>query len=157
MNIYILDHDQKASSKMLCDKHVVKTPSDTCQILCNVHHHLTPKRIDIPYKPFALNHPIVLWVKQSVSNYNWLLKTMYYQQREYTYRFNKEHKTIPTMEWLRDNIPNNMPEIGLTSFPLNMPDKYITSDIITSYRNYYMNEKAPILKYTRRQSPTWMK
>ena len=81
---------------------------------------------------------------------------LYYQSREYTYRFGKQHKTINTFEWLRDNIPN-IKDNGLTPFPLVVPDKYKTKDTVESYRNYYMNEKKENIKYTKRRAPKWLK
>ena len=141
---------------MLSDKHVIKAQSNTCQLLCNVHQHITPNRKDIPYKAVNINHKISIWARTSRSNYIWILKMLYYQNREYIYRFNKQHKTNNTSEWLRDNIPNII-DIGLTPFPLLVPDKYKTENIVESYRNYYMNEKYKNDKYTRRRLPKWLK
>lgn len=155
MKFIVLDNVQKASSKMLCDKHVTNLPNETCQILCNVQHLLKVKRKDIPYNPINTKHPVVLWAKESLSNYMWLMDMLYFQQREYTYRFSKQHKVTHTYEWLRVNIPQ-MDDKGLTPFPLMMPDKYKSGDIIESYRKFYMNEKKDMLKYTKRRKPKWL-
>lgn len=155
MNIFVLDLDPKTCSKMLCDKHVVKMPTESCQILCDVHHILT-KRKDIPYKPYNINNKLVKWAKESLSNYMWLLKMAYYQQREYTYRYGKIHKSTYTLDWLNDNKPL-IKDIGLTEFPLIMPEKYMyKNDVVKSYRSYYKEDKKHILKYTKRRKPLWI-
>lgn len=155
MNIFVLDYDQKTSAKMLCDKHVVKMPTETCQILCDVHHSQPKKRKDIPYKQYNIKNPAVIWANESLSNYMWLMRMLYYQTREYTVRYGKRHKTELVHEWLRDNKPL-IKDIGLTPFPLIMPDKYKTNDTVESYRNYYLGEKKHILNYTKRRKPIWM-
>lgn len=156
MKFIILDYDKKSAAKMLCDKHVKSIPSETCQILCNVIHLIYPNRRDIPFNKHNSNHPATKWALESKSNYMWLLRTFYYQRKEYTRRFGKQHKTTQAFEWLRDNSPYNMRDIGLTEFPQVLPDKYKSDDVVNSYRNFYIGEKSNVLNYTNRRKPTWL-
>lgn len=157
MKFILLDYDQKKASKMLCDKHVRTLPLETCQLLCNAHHYYNPNREkEIPYSAHNMNHIVTKWLLESLDNYLWLLDMLYYQMREYTIRFGKQHKTQRELEWLRDNKPKYNNKIGLTDFPKNLPQKYISGDIVSSYRKYYANEKKGMLKYTKRKKPTWI-
>jgi hypothetical protein len=46
--------------------------------------------------------------------------------------------------------------LGLTPIPLAMPDKYkLDNDTIKSYRCYYVNDKKPFAKWTKRPVPDW--
>jgi hypothetical protein len=38
MNIFVLDEDPVISAQMQCDKHIVKMPLETAQMLCSVFH-----------------------------------------------------------------------------------------------------------------------
>lgn len=156
MKFLILDYDQKTSAKMTCDKHIKSLPSETCQILCNVIHKLYPNRKDIPFNSYNSNHPATNWVLESKDNYIWLMDMLYYYRKEYTRRFGKQHKTTQTFEWLRDNSPYNLKNFGVTGFPLLMPIKYKSDDIVQSYRKYYIGEKSNMLNYTNRRKPNWI-
>ena len=38
MNIFVLDESPVTSAQMQCDKHIVKMPLETAQMLCSVWH-----------------------------------------------------------------------------------------------------------------------
>ena len=38
MNIFVLDKSPIISAQMQCDKHIVKMPLETAQMLCSVFH-----------------------------------------------------------------------------------------------------------------------
>lgn len=67
MQIFILDNDRQ-TSKFLDDKRLPKMVLETAQILCSA---LKPE--DSPYKITHYNHPCCKWVRESESNYIWLL------------------------------------------------------------------------------------
>jgi hypothetical protein len=59
--------------------------------------------------------------------------------------------------WCVDNQPS-LPNNGLTIPPAAMPDQYkVPGNIIQSYRNYYMGEKASIANWKNRKTPSWYK
>ena len=90
MQVFVLDLDPKKAALYHNDKHIVKMPIESAQILCTVHH-LTSNRTDIPYKKTHVNHPCVKWVLESIDNYNWLVSLMIDQLKEYTYRYGRVH------------------------------------------------------------------
>jgi len=48
--------------------------------------------------------------------------------------------------------------IGLTEFPQAMPEQYrVPGDPVQAYRNYYVGEKLPFARWTRRRKPFWIK
>lgn len=152
INIFILDNDIKKCVKYYNDKHCVKIILEIAQLLCSAHHicgNSIPK-----YKLSHKNHPISKWVRQSLSNYMWTTKIGLALCKEYTYRYNKKHKSQEVIEWCIDNKPNIL-DLGLTKFYLAMPDKYKCEDIVKSYRNYYIGEKQHIAQWNKREIPEW--
>lgn len=154
MQIFILDLDPVKSAQYQCDKHCVKMPTESAQILCTVHH-LIGKRTDIPYKKTHIHHPCVTWASKSMSNYNWLLSLLDAQLDEYTFRYKRIHKVRQVYSWLMFNKPS-LPDIGLITFPLTMPDIYKTDDTVESFRNFYIGDKLGFAKYKYRKHPYWL-
>jgi hypothetical protein len=78
---------------------------------------------------------------------------MYY---EYHYRYEKEHKAG---EILLHNTkyPENLKDIGLTKFAQCVPDKYKSSDVVQTYRDYFNAEKRHLFSWKKRPIPEWIK
>lgn len=132
MNIFVLDEDPLIAAQMLCDKHVVKMALESAQLLSNVNGG--------PYKLTHVNHPCTLWAATGRYNYDWLVKHGLEICREYTRRYNKEHKSKEVIEALR--IPLiNLPYIQ-TPFVLCMPDEYKCNNPIEAYRKYYKSKSS---------------
>lgn len=155
MQVFVLDLDPKKAAIYHNDKHIVKMPTESAQILCTVHH-LTTNKTDIPYKKTHVNHPCVKWAMESIDNYDWLLSLLLELLKEYTYRYGRIHAVQRVYIWLRKNKPN-LPKIGLTPFALTMPDIYKTNDPIESFRKFYLGEKVSFSRYTKRNYPYWFK
>ena len=173
MNIFILDDNPRACAEYHLDKHVVKMPLETAQLICTAHWithffgHI-PQAIDsyetkklreysseydiFPYKPVMPNHPCSIWVRSSMQNYMYLTALGIALGREYTHRYNRKHKSA---ELLYDLPSIKLPDDGLTDFAQAMPDEYRDSDAITAYRSYYRGDKAYIAKWTKRDTPWW--
>ena len=49
MNIFVLDESPIISAQMQCDKHIVKMPLETAQMLCSVWHRYG-EGDKVPYK-----------------------------------------------------------------------------------------------------------
>ncbi|MDY0270796.1 pyrimidine dimer DNA glycosylase/endonuclease V [Trichloromonas sp.] len=154
MQVFVIDLDVKKCAQYHCDRHIVKMPIESAQLLCSAHH-LTSDRKDIPYKKTHINHPCLKWVMESKSNYYWLLSLLKKQLIEYTYRYGRRHKTNDVYDWLVKN-DINLKDNGLTKFALAMPDKYKSDDAVDSYRKFYIGEKLHFLKYTKRNIPYWL-
>lgn len=151
MNIFILDNDPIKAAQYQCNKHVIKMIVESAQLLSTAH----PKEI-APYRHTHINHPCAKWVRESISNYEWLIKHAYALCDEYTKRYSKIHKTQNIIDWLAKNKPN-LPNIGQTPFVLAIKDiQYHDVDPVKAYKNYYIGEKAKFANWEpRAKSPDW--
>ena len=110
------------------------------------------------YKATHIHHPSAIWVRQSAENYLWLANMLIALCEEYTYRYGKVHKTERDglAYVLLKNIPHNIRNSGFTQPTPAMPDDVkIIGDSIKSYRNYYINNKAHLANWKKRQVPEW--
>jgi hypothetical protein len=151
MNIFILDLNVKKAAEYHNDKHVVKMILETAQLLCTAHWI---NGSEAPYKKTHHNHPSAVWARESMQNYIWLCRLGLALCREFTYRFEKVHKTEQVIKWCLKNVPN-LPKTGMTDFALAMPVEYKLEDAVESYRVYYNNDKKHLAKWTKRQKPEW--
>ena len=154
MNIFVLDEDVKKCAEYHNDKHVVKMILETAQILCGVHHMTNGSTEDVPYRLSHKNHPCSIWARENMSNYLWLCELGLELCKEYTHRYEKRHKSQDVIEWCLINKPN-LPENSFTEPPKAMPDEYKVDDVVQSYRNYYIGEKASFSKWKKRNTPSW--
>ena len=151
MNIFVLDLDPKLASQYHNDRHVVKMILETAQILCTTHHNLGNH--DVPYRSTHKNHPCTAWTRKSFDNYKWLEKLGLCLCEEYTFRYEKIHKSQEIIE----NLPDpDLDQFGLTEFALAMPEEYqIPNDPVTSYRLYYKRGKSHLASWKKRGKPFW--
>ena len=151
MNIFFLSYDPKECAKFHNNKHCVKMILETSQLLCGVHWSLGG---EAPYKLSHKNHPCSVWVRTSISNYNWLCELGLELCYEYSFRYQKKHKSEDIILWCMNNKPNII-DIGFTDPPKAMPEKYIVSSVIESYRNYYIGDKSEFCFWKNREIPHW--
>lgn len=154
MNIFFLDSDPKKCAQYHNNKHVVKMILETAQLLCGVHHMSDQVTDQVPYKLSHKNHPCSIWVRSSLENYLWLCELGLELCKEYTYRYGKKHKSQLVIEWCIINKPK-IPDIDFTEPPKAMPNEYKVSDVIQSYRNYYMGPKRDFCVWLGREKPEW--
>jgi hypothetical protein len=152
MNIFVLDSNIKKCAEYHCDKHVVKMILESAQLLCSSVWLDGGKA---PYKLTHKNHPCSKWARESLDNWLWLKELALELCTEYTRRYKREHKTESIIRNLKTpNLENK----GLTDFPLAMPDKYKTKNVIRSYRDYYIYEKKDIAKWNKlNNTPEWFR
>ena len=151
MNIFMLDEDLEINARSMVDKHVVKMPTESAQILCSAIH-LSGQ--DAPYKLTHKNHPCCVWCRQSLDNWLYLKHLALEICKEYTYRYRKIHKAELVIRSLKNP---NLPKTGKTKLPNCMDKKYIISDdVIQNYRNYYMKGKSNIHSWKNRETPKWI-
>lgn len=152
MQIFVLDTNPKKCAQYHNDKHIVKMPVETAQILCSVHHVMGSS--DVPYRLTHKDHPCSVWARKSKANYIWLTKLGLELCAEYTRRYSKIHKSEKVIRWCIENIPD-LPDDDMTEFAYVMPDIYkISSDAVTNYREFYMGDKRSIAKW-KTQKPYW--
>jgi hypothetical protein len=154
MNIFILDWDVKKCAEYHVDKHVVKMILETAQLLCGVHHMTPQVTPQVPYKLSHKNHPCAIWSRESLSNYLYLCELGLELCKEYTYRYNKRHKSQDVIEWCLVNLPN-IEDKGFTEPAKAMPDEYKVKSVVESYRNYYCGEKNGFASWKYRDTPEW--
>jgi hypothetical protein len=155
MNIFILDLDPVLNAQYYVNKHIVKMPLESSQLLCSAHHMTGTDKNIIPYKLTHPNHPSAKWTRQSIDNYFWLCKLSMELCLEYTYRYGKRHACQRVVEWSINNLPR-INETGLTPFALAMPDEYKCECPVKSYRNYYNGGKKHLFVWTKREVPHWI-
>ncbi len=151
MNIFVLDDNPVKAAYMMCDKHVVKMILESNQMLSTVAHthgHMAP------YRSTHANHPCTRWAGESLANWQWLIAHSRALCEEYTRRYGKIHKSQAVTEWA-EALDIVLPDIGLTPFPLAMPDQYKTADPVESYRRYYAGEKSGFANWKTGNVPDW--
>lgn len=154
MNIFYLDSNLTLNAQYMVDKHIVKMPLESAQLLTSALY-FTGQGNESPYKLTHKNHPCSVWCRQSLSNWLFLKKLALEICYEYNYRYGKIHKCQGVIESLP--IPN-LKDKGLTKLPNCMDKEYIIcNDTIINYRNYYVNGKSHLAKWTKRDKPFWYK
>ena len=119
-------------------------------------HRILDNSTDVRlYKSTHKNHPSAKWVRESKNNYLWLYELFIELCKEYTYRYNKVHLSEIKLKDVLKHPPKNISDNIFTPPPQAMPDKYKSNNPIDAYRNYYINEKSKIAKWTNRNVPTW--
>ena len=166
MNIFVTDPDPAKSAQSLPDKHVVKMPLESCQMLAIVAstkwgHGFgkLPKLDGTPYltdKGAFRGHPCTIWAQE---NYRWLISHGLALCYEYTHRYGKIHSCQNTLEHADKIFPQSHGEV--TPFARAMPDefKYDTSiDTITAYKRYIASKPWASSNYLRDPSrkPNWL-
>ncbi len=141
MNIFYTDPCPKKCASYLDDKRVIKMALETAQLLSTAQHI---SGATVTYKPTHINHPCSVWVRSSLSNYQWAYEHFLALLAEYTRRFGKVHACSRLIEELRTI---NLPDIGLTEHvnctPYNLP-------VIDSYRAVLKDKWAK-----DKREPTW--
>lgn len=163
MNIFFVDLDPYEAAKQLVDKHVVKMIVESAQMLSTAHRILDgdeklvlhDHRNDILYKATHKNHPSAVWARTSVQNYLWLVDHMDGLLQEYTYRYEKTHKTSRLMYPLQ-SPPYNLRDWDMTPAPSCMPDEFKIGGLVDNYRAYYSTAKSHIHSWKKREVPEWI-
>ena len=168
MNIFVTDPDPNKSAQVLPDKHVVKMPLETCQMLAVVYskwyfnwgNDLLPKKDGTPYnteKGAFRGHPCTIWAGKNIYNTAWLIQHGFGLLKEYTHRYGKVHSTNMKLNHILERVPNTIGE-GWREPPPAMqhyPQCIVPGDSVQSYRNYYIEAKAYFAKWTKRDTPEW--
>ena len=155
MNIFVLDRDLSKSAQAHVDRHIVKMPLETAQLLCTARHELTGDADTIPYRKTHTNHPCSVWARQSLANYTWLCNMGMELCKEYTYRYGKVHKCEAVIQNCIDNTPE-FEHTKPTEHAQAMDDEYKLSDPVLAYRNYYNKAKSHLHNWKNRPTPFWI-
>lgn len=151
MNIFVLDLDIMNCAEYHVDRHVTKMILEHAQILSTVCRR---NGIAQGYKETHVKHPCTLWVGESLSNWLWLVELTFHLNEEYKYRYDKKvnHKS---WDVIRSLDTPDIVDIGLTPFAQAMPSELKSSDVVSSYRKYYIRNKSHLAVWTKRDKPSW--
>lgn len=104
-------------------------------------------------------HPNCVWARASTGNYLWVHAWGTECAREYQFRTGKRHPATPTL-WTLEALPPHLMDGSDQTEPMPVvPHPVVVDgcyDAVQSYREYYVNHKQPMLKYTRRDPPPWL-
>jgi len=179
MNIFYLHDDPVICAKQHCDKHVVKMCIEYAQLLSTAHRvldgskhyalslngrrivryfHMDAVMNKNLYKAAHVNHPSSIWVRQSDQNYDWLYRLWVALCDEYTYRYGKVHESFRKLNpYLL--MPPMFIENGDFTEPTPAMKAYqhciVEGDSMSSYRNFYWEDKREFAKWTKRDKPRW--
>lgn len=163
MNIFFLDSNIEKCAQYHVDKHVVKQRLELAQLACTAHHILGDiETSKIPYKPTHKNHPSAIWVRESLFNYMYVVNLGLELCKEMRHRFNTPHqKTEEVLLWLKEN-PIQVKDLFITKPKLAVGEKIIEIDdywnyAVDNYRNYYNETKQHLFKWSKRETPYWIK
>ena len=153
MNIFVTDPCPIQSARNLPDKHIVKMPLETCQMLSIIYSDWyygvgkLYKQDGTPYRTSHgafRNHPCTQWAAATRYNLAWLIKHGLALCDEYTARYNKVHTcqdVIQQAERIYRSIFSDTIDAyhEVTDFTRAMPEdiKFDTTiDTITAYKRY---------------------
>ena len=147
MNIFVTDPSPTVSAQSLPDKHIVKMPLESCQMLAIVcsekwghGYGKLHKKDGTAYftdKGAFRNHPCTIWANESLVNTWWLVAHGMALCEEYTHRYDKIHSCEKTILEAGGMIPFTMDKPK--SFARAMPDilkNNIAISTFTAYKEY---------------------
>lgn len=156
MNIFVVDKDPRVAASQLCDKHIVKMPLETSQILNDAMGLLGYRQIMRSFNP---KHPSPIWVAENGQNWNWTVAHGIELCEEYKRRYGREHRSFDMIVRL-DNLKSILdpcPDYH-KAIPIYVgPEVYRTNDVVNSYRNYYNFDKSRFAKWNHSEVPEWYK
>lgn len=175
MNIFATDQCPRRSAQVLPDKHVVKMPLESCQMLSIIFSKwyydwgTIPKSDGEPYatkKGAFRNHPSTKWAAESIYNTAWLIQHGCALASEYNERYGKIH-TCTTALFEAKKLFHRKAEKAITcysmatNFSRAMPDefKYDKSiDTFTAYKRYIASKPWVKDNYLRipERKPDWV-
>ena len=154
MNIFVTDSCPIQSARNLPDKHIVKMPLETCQMLSIIYsdwYYGVGKLYKSDGTPYRTahgafrNHPCTQWAAANQYNLAWLIAHGIALCNEYTARYNKRHTCYdPIIQAVAiydlcfdDSVSHAYRKV--TSFTRAMPESIkfdTTIDTITAYKRY---------------------
>ena len=168
MNIFVTDRCPIQSARNLPDKHIVKMPLETCQMLAIIYsdwYYGVGKLYKSDGTPYRTshgafrNHPCTQWAAANQYNLAWLIRHGYALCHEYNLRYGKVHTCLDVIEQAEriyhksfDNLLLSDASRKVTSFTRAMPEsiKFDTSiDTITAYKQYLNTKPWLATNYLR--------
>lgn len=167
MNIFVVSTSTAECARMYCDIHVNKMLTETVQLLSTAHHVLDGLQVGM--KPTHANHPCAVWVRESISNYQWAYSLAVSLANEYSFRTGKIHKSSLRLDLLK-HPPLHIKCGAMTDFAVAMPDEFkqyaLINGVIGAYRKllnhkyhdwtHRVDKKRLSVKWSKREKPHWV-
>ena len=167
MNIFVTDSCPVQSARNLPDKHIVKMPLETCQMLAIIYSDWyygvgkLYKQDGTPYRTAHgafRNHPCTQWAAANQYNLAWLITHGLALCQEYNARYGKYHACAPALaeavviyhECFDEPMSQSYRKV--TDFTRAMPDHIkcdTTIDTITAYKQYLNTKPWVATNYLR--------
>ncbi len=162
MNIFVTSPCPITCAVELDDKRVVKMILESAQLLSTAIHLRSGVLYEDIYKPTHAKHPCTIWACQSLENWEWLYQHMEALCEEYTFRYDRVHKSSFLMErlWRYRKIPgfegSLTPFANCTRSEILKVDFRSMSDVHNAYRLYMCAKySSNPTKWTKRNPPWW--
>ena len=168
MNIFVTDPCPIQSARNLPDKHIVKMPLETCQMLAIIYsdwYYGVGKLYKKDGTPYATkrgafrSHPCTIWAAANQYNLAWLIRHGYALCHEYQARYNKVHTCFDVISQAEMIYHTSFPDEFLslashkvTEFTRAMPEDIKfdkTIDTITAYKRYLNTKPWLATNYLR--------
>ena len=177
MNVFVTEQCPYKSAEVLPDKHIVKMPLETCQMLAVVYSkwyfnwgdELLHKKDGSPYntkKGAFRGHPCTVWAAEDINKTAWLIAHGVALCYEYWKRYDKIHSCSKTIQEARQVFTKQTKKDlsihkDVKDFAFAGPDefKYDTSiDIFTQYKKYIASKPWVKDNYLRipDRKPSWV-
>ena len=168
MNIFVTDQCPIQSARNLPDKHIVKMPLETCQMLAIIYsdwyygigqlHKLDGTPYRTVHGAFR-NHPCTQWAAESYWNLSWLISHGMALCDEYTARFHKDHACQPAIaeaitifeaafDFNVDIYKDSLPMTFTRAMPESLKSDF-TITTITAYQRYLNTKSWVATNYLR--------
>ena len=168
MNIFVTDPCPIQSARNLPDKHIVKMPLETCQMLAIIYsdwYYGIGQLHKVNGQPYATKHgafrkhPCTIWAAENYWNLSWLISHGLALCDEYTARYGKVHSCLAPMIEAVDifeaafdfNVDIYKDSLPMT-FTRAMPEDIKfddTIDTITAYKRYLNTKPWLATNYLR--------
>ena len=167
MNIFVTDPCPIQSARNLPDKHIVKMPLETCQMLAIIYsdwYYGVGKLYKKDGTPYATkrgafrSHPCTIWAAANQYNLAWLIRHGYALCSEYQARYGKVHTCLDVISQAERIYHRSFDELlsqasrKVTDFTRAMPEdiKFDTTiDTITAYKRYLNTKPWLATNYLR--------
>lgn len=152
MNIFVLDEDPVRAAQAQCDRHVVKMPLESAQMVCTIAR---AHGIEAPYRPTHAKHPCTVWAGASQESFQWLLIHAAALCAEYTRRYGKVHACEAVLRDVGARTLFELPRAARPDFVQTMPEQYRRSDAVSAYRAFYLGDKVRFATWRGVDPPAW--
>lgn len=160
MNIFCTSEDPVQAARWLCDRHVVKMGTESCQMLANCFPHTILSQIACPKtqtgnarKHSHYAHPCSIWARRSKTNMRWLIEHTenIFEEKYNRYPKGGRHFCHDFLDWVKNNLKYALvPSGDLTTFAIAINDKckcraiggFDSMTRIEQYRLYYIHDKS---------------